>query len=120
MTVLHAIPAQRSLPAPRRETPPVAIPRPREGAHRAAPAHALRPETTRERRTAQRGQVPAAPRRQVPPAVHGAASAAFTIVARAGSLTTLAAMLVLGGAAIAATDGTPPPADATVHTLQGP
>ncbi len=60
--------------------------------------------------------------RRVSPALHGAASAAYTVAARAGSLATLAAMLVLGGAVAASADGTVPsgPAATTVTTLQEP
>ncbi|WP_345383521.1 hypothetical protein [Pseudonocardia yuanmonensis] len=56
------------------------------------------------------------------PVVHGAATAAYTVAARAGSLATLAAMLVLGGAVAASADGTVPsgPAATTVTTLQDP
>ncbi|MCE3552528.1 hypothetical protein LWC33_13790 [Pseudonocardia sp. RS11V-5] len=59
--------------------------------------------------------------RRVSPAVHGAVAAAYSVTARAGSLTTLAAMLVLGGAVAASADGTVPsgPAATTV-TLQDP
>jgi hypothetical protein len=60
--------------------------------------------------------------RRVSPALHGAAAAAYTMAVRAGSLTTLAAMLVLGGAVAASADGTVPsgPAANTVTTLQEP
>jgi hypothetical protein len=59
---------------------------------------------------------------RVSPALHGAAAAAYTVAARAGSLTTLAAMLVWGGAVAASADGTVPsgPAATTVTTLQEP
>ncbi|MFR9804168.1 hypothetical protein ACL02T_18035 [Pseudonocardia sp. RS010] len=56
------------------------------------------------------------------PALHGAASAAYAVAARVGSLATLAAMLVLGGAVAASADGRAPdgPAANTVTTLQEP
>lgn len=55
--------------------------------------------------------------RRVPSALHGAAAAAYTVAARAGSLTTLAAMLVLAGAVAASTEG-PLPSGAAATTLQ--
>ena len=91
----------QAIPAQRRPT----------GAHRARGAAAARPVPAH-----------AGSRRQTHPALHGAGAAALTIVARAGSLTTLAAALVLGGALVAATDGTAPegPAAGTTAGLQAP
>jgi hypothetical protein len=95
------------------DTSTVALPRQR-GAHRRAAGGwtvenvglQLAPEPVTHRLVP---QVAAPDRRRVrvSPAVHGAAAAAYTLASRAGSLATLAAVLVLGGTVAMATDGTP-------------
>lgn len=110
MTVLPVTP---TAPALDRAVHTVAIPRQSRGAHRAAPSPVRPSERSRvsvaqhERRTG------------MSPALRGAGAAAYTVVARTGSLVTLAAMLVLGGAVAGATDGPTPDVSAPV-TLQTP
>jgi hypothetical protein len=105
------LPVTPTAPALDRAARAVAIPRQSRGAHRAVPPQA---------HPSERSRVPVAhTRTRVSPAVRGAGAAAYAVAARAGSLVTLAAMLVLGGAVAGATDG-PAPAVSTPVTLQGP
>jgi hypothetical protein len=122
VTVLPVTPTGPAASAAR---PTVAIPRQSRGAHRAAPSQVRLPERSRVPVTqpsrTQHTLRPVEPVQysRVSPAVRGAGAAAYAVVARAGSLVTLAAMLVLGGAVAGATDG-PTPDVTTPVTLQGP
>lgn len=116
MTVLPATP---TAPAVSTVRPPVAVPRQSRGAHRAAPSAVRLPERSLVPVVSPLRPVEPVRYSRVSPAVRGAGAAAYAVVARTGSLVTLAAMLVLGGAVAGATDGPAPP-QTTPMTLQTP
>lgn len=104
-----------AIPAPRSATPAAAVPQPRRPLpqRRDDRGPATAQPATAQPATAESATVrPAAGRHRAVPGVRGRAvsptARAFVAVARAGSLTTLAAMLVLAAAVAGLADGTAP------------